>query len=85
MLRNDAPECARIWGANGLAFKNDRSVAVDQWAVTNVGMSYDPSHIRRRPEHIAGINIVDRFHRPMQRNQMARCRAHNAFGRASRA
>ena len=38
-----------------------------------------PTEIAGRPEHIAGRNIIDIFHRPMQRHQMAAIIAHHAF------
>ena len=80
---DDPPKCARVRRANGLTFENHRGAARDQGPVTDVGMPHDPAHIRRRPEHITLIHIINRFHGPVQRHQMARGRTHNTFGCAS--
>ena len=79
MFSNNAPKGRGIRCADRLAFEDDRCVAVSQRRITNIGMSNDPTHVRGGPKDIARIHIVDVFHRPVQRHQMASGGADNAL------
>src|SRR6056300_53028 len=83
MFADHTPECACIGGAHGFAFENDGGVAVDQGAITDIAVTYDPTHIGCGPEHITRIDVIDVFHRPIQGHQMPTCWTYNALGRTS--
>mmetsp|Transcript_6896 Transcript_6896/g.10918 ORF Transcript_6896/g.10918 Transcript_6896/m.10918 type:complete len:278 (-) Transcript_6896:750-1583(-) len=80
MLCNHPPERARIGRAHGLALKDNRRVAMDQWRIADIGVAYDPTDIGCGPKHLARVDLIDVLHRPIERNQMARGGAHNALG-----
>ena len=85
VFRDNAPEGARIRCTHGLAFEHDCRVAMHQRAIADIAVAHDPAHIGRGPEHVAGIDVIDVLHRPVQCNQMASGLAHDALGRAGRA
>ena len=68
MLVDNAPEGARIGGANGLAFEDDGGVAGDQRTIADIAVPHDPTHVRRGPEDFAGLDVVDVLHGPVQRD-----------------
>ncbi len=73
------PEGPGIGRAHRLAFVDDRRAAVKQRGVDDIGMADDPADIRGRPVHIAGLDVVDVLHGPLERHQMAAIVADHAL------
>ena len=55
---------------------------MQQRRVDDVGMADHPAHVRGGPVDLAGIDVVDRLHRPLQRHGVAAVVAHHALGLA---
>ena len=70
MVLNDPPENTSIRRANGLALKQHGGASGQQRRVDNVGMTNDPTDIRRRPINIARLHIIDIRHAPPKRHRM---------------
>ena len=85
MLGNDTPKRTGIRCAYRLAFINHTGCANGQRAIQNETMADHPTEIGSRPKHLARRNIIDIFHRPAQRHQMAAIIAHHAFRDTRRA
>ena len=59
--------------------EDDRRVAMDQGRVTNIAVPDHPANIRRCPEHIARVHVVDVLHCPIEGHKVARSGAYNAL------
>ena len=79
MLGNHPPEGAGIWRADGFALEHNRGIAMNQWGIADIGMPNHPADIRRGPEHIAGIHVIDVLHSPLQSHQMSSSGADHAL------
>ena len=87
VLGDHAPERAGVRRADRLAFVEDRGRAVQQRRVDDVAVADHPADIGRRPPHLSGIDTVEIFHRPFERDHVAAIVAHHALrppGRAGR-
>ena len=58
---------------------------MQQRPVDDVGMADDPADVGGRPEGIAGLEVVDRPHRPFERDEIAADVAHHPLGDPGRA
>ena len=85
MLGNDAPEGACIRRTDRLALIDNRRRANDERGIDDVGVTHHPTNIGCGPEHIAGPDAVNAFHRPRHRNQMPAIIADDTFGFSRRA
>ena len=85
VLGDDAPEGAGVGRADRLALVEHARAAVQQRRVDDVGMADHPADVGGGPERLAGIDAVDRLHRPFQRDHVAAIVAHDAFRLAGRA
>ena len=83
VLRDDAPERARIRRADRFAFVQDRRTTVEQRAIDNVGVPDHPPHVGCGPVHLARFDSVDVLHAPLQGDEMPAVVPHDAFGVAS--
>ena len=77
VLADDAPEGAGVGRSDRLAFVKNGRCPRQQGRVNDVGMPHDPADVRRRPEHVARRDAVQRFHRPVQRNGVPAVVAHD--------
>ena len=86
MLRNDAPESARIRCPDWFSFVEDGGASIKQGSIDNIGMTDNPADIGRGPENFARLDIIDILHRPFQGHGMAAVISHDAlrFARRSR-
>ena len=80
MFGNNPPERSGIGRSDRLAFIEYGRRPDDQRCIDNVGMPNDPADIRRRPEHVAGLDAVNCAHRPSHRNEMSAIVTNDAFG-----
>ena len=85
MIGADAPERAGIGRADRLALVHDRRRAMKQRRIDDVAVPDHPADVGGAPPHLAGIDAVEIFHRPFERDQMPAIVAHHAFGDAGRA
>ena len=67
------------------AFVEDAGAALQQRPIDDVGMAHDPADVGAGPKGLAGLDVVDRRHRPFERDQIAADVAHHALRRAGRA
>ena len=65
VLGNDPPEGTCIRRSDRLTLEQDRGIPVKQGCVHDVGMADDPAYVRRGPVHLARIDAVNIFHRPV--------------------
>ena len=79
------PEGAGVGRADGLALIEDAGAAVQERRVDDVGMADDPADVGGGPVRIAGLDVVDRRHRPFERDEIAADVAHHALGHSGRA
>ena len=87
VLGDHAPERAGVRRADRLALVEDRGAAVQERRIDDVGVADHPADVGRRPPHFAGLDAVEIFHRPFQRDHVAAIVAHHALrppGRARR-
>jgi hypothetical protein len=77
MFGNHPPKLAGriLWPA----FAKNRGAAVKQRCIDGVGVADRPAEIASRPPHLAGIDTVEVFHRPFQRDQVGAVVAHDAL------
>ncbi len=78
------PERAGVRRADRLAFVEDGRAAVQQRRVDDVGMADDPADVGGGPVGLAGLDVVDRRHRPFERDDIAADVAHHALRHAGR-
>ncbi len=74
------PERAGVRRAHGLALVQHGGAAVDQRPVDDVAVAHDPAHVRRGPEHLARVDVVDGLHGVLQGHGVAAVVAHDALG-----
>ena len=79
VVLNHPPEGPGVRRAHRLALKQHRGAAAQQRAIDDVGVAHHPAHVRRRPEHVPGINAVNGLHGPVQGHRMAAGVPHHAF------
>ena len=65
VFRDHAPEGACIGRAHRFALEHHGGVAMDQRAIGDIAVAHDPAHVGCRPEHVAGIDVVDVLHGPV--------------------
>ena len=82
VLGNHTPEGSGVGSADGLAFEHYGGVSMYQRSVADIAVADDPADIRGSPEDLSRLHVVYVSHRPVQRNEMAACRADNALGLA---
>ena len=82
VLGDHPPEGAGVGRADRLALEDDRRRPDEQRRVADVGMPDHPADVRRRPEHVAGLDVVDVPHRPGERHHVAGVGPHHALGLA---
>src|SRR6266852_8794905 len=79
MLRDYAPERARIGSADRLAFVKNGRAPMKQRSIDDVGMPDSPAEVGGGPEDFAGVDAVDVLHAPLERDEMTAVVAHHAF------
>ena len=79
------PEGPGVGRPDGLALIEDARAAMQQRPVDDVGMADDPADVGARPVRVAGLDVVDRRHRPFERDDIAADVAHHALGDPGRA
>ena len=85
VIGDHSPEGARVGGADGFSFVQNRRRTTDQRRVHDVGVADDPADIRCRPPHVARIHPVDVSERPGHRHGVTAVVAHDALGLSRRA
>ena len=82
--RDHAPERARVGRADRLPLVEHRRAAVQERRVDDVRVADDPADVRRRPVHLARLDVVDVLHRPRERDRVAAVVAHDPLRLAGR-
>ena len=77
MIPDHPPEDAGIGRSNRLALKQHGRTTGDERRVDDVGMADNPADIGCGPIDVAGIDVIDVRHRPLQRHRMAAIVAHH--------
>ena len=85
VIGDHSPEGARVGGADGFSFVQDRRRTTDQRRVHDVGVANDPTDIGCRPPHVARIHPVDVPKGPGHRHGVTAVVAHDALGLSRRA
>ena len=78
------PISAGVRRPDRFALVKDAGAALQQRPIDDVGMADDPADVGAGPKGLAGLDIVDRRHRPFQRHQVSADVAHHALRRSGR-
>ncbi len=79
------PEGAGVGRADRLALVEHAGAAVNERRIDDVGMPDDPADVGGGPVGIAGLDVVDRRHRPFEGDEVAADVAHHPLGDPGRA
>ncbi len=85
VLLDHPPEGAGVRRADRLALVEHAGAAVQQRRINDVGMADHPADVGSCPIRVAGLDVVDRRHRPFKRHEIAADVAHHALRHAGRA
>jgi len=80
VILNYPPEGACVRRSDRLALEQHRRAALEQRPIDDIRVTDHPAHVRRSPEHVAGIHPVNRVHAVVQRHRVAAVVSNHAFG-----
>ncbi len=78
------PEGAGVGRPDRLSFVENRRAASEERRVHDVGMADCPAKVGGRPEHLAGMGVVDRLHAPAEGHSVSAVVADDALRQSGR-